>query len=131
MKAFQMKGLVVDDVEVLSAMDTHLPGESTSLILPVALKKDGGIRKTPFGPVPEEALVKLMAKAKKLAGSMLAAAGGGGAAAHPLRMDTWNACQSCEYQSICRFDGRRDRYRRAKPRGDAKVLEDVMKEAEP
>ena len=131
MKAFQMKGLVVDDVEVLSAMDTHLPGESTSLILPVALKKDGGVRKTPFGPVPEEALVKLMAKAKKLAGSMLAAAGGGGAAAHPLRMDTWNACQSCEYQSICRFDGRRDRYRRVQNQGDGKVLEDVMKEEKP
>ena len=94
------RGLLLDDKDVLTAMEHELGGH----FLPVKIKKDGSFYKTDalksladFGGL----LNDIEATIRKIGGELKR----GSASAHPLRRGDHNPCQYCEMKPICRhFD---------------------------
>ncbi len=93
-KKLRMDGLVLDDAEVITAMEHSAQGK----YIPVALK-DGAPAKRDH-VVSEQELTGVMRHIKGLVGGMARELHGGDVAALPLSGD-YDACAWCPYSAVC------------------------------
>ena len=94
-RQLKMSGLVLDDREIIEAMEAGAKGE----FIPAALKKDGTAdsRSSVLGP---EALGTVLEYSKRLIASMGRELSRGEASARPS-LKNENACRFCPYGAIC------------------------------
>lgn len=94
-KELRMSGLVLDDSEIIEAMEAGAKG----IFIPAALKKDG----TPdshSSVLPDEKLVRVLEYSKRLIATMGRELLRGEATARP-NMKNRSACQYCPYGAVC------------------------------
>lgn len=90
-----MSGLVLDDAEIIEAMEAGAKG----VFIPAVLKKDG----TPdshSSVLPDEQLLRVLEYSKRLIATMGHELLHGEAAARP-NMKNRSACQYCPYSAVC------------------------------
>ncbi|MGE6487668.1 helicase-exonuclease AddAB subunit AddB [Paenisporosarcina sp. NPDC076898] len=101
-KKYKMRGLLIDDANVLSEMDTEITG--TSKVIPARINKDGSISKS-FSKVVStqdmENLRTFVRKKHQQAGDGMLA---GDTRVLPYRMKDKTACDYCNFRSVCQFD---------------------------
>ena len=101
LKKYKLSGLVLNDKDIIQA----LASENVSLILPIALTKDGSINKnTLASAVTTEQFYTLknhiINKIKELGKDIL----DGKICAKPIKLGGATPCSYCKYHSICQFD---------------------------
>ena len=96
-KTLQLKGVVLSDVKVVSAMDA----EGTA-IGPV-FTKTGAVSSRANAYAREELQV-LLEHTKQTAANLADSIREGDISVSPAEMKGWNACQWCEYSAVCGFD---------------------------
>jgi len=101
-KKFKMRGLLIDDANVLNEMDTEISGFSK--VIPARINKDGSISKAFSKVVSAEDLVNLRTfvrtKHQQAGDGMLS----GDTRVLPYRMKDKTACDYCNFRSVCQFD---------------------------
>lgn len=98
-EVFQLRGITLSDVEVLSAMDG---GEAPWVIPPVYLRS-GELKKTARAlDMPQ--LTALLSHAREVAVALAGRLFGGETAISPARDTDRTACDRCDFQAVCRFD---------------------------
>ncbi|MCL2397954.1 MAG: PD-(D/E)XK nuclease family protein, partial [Defluviitaleaceae bacterium] len=106
LRSFKMSGILLDDGDVIHAMDRDI--EATSDILPVAFKKGS----TPEAPafkkessvVSREAFDALMEHVMTMAATCGEKIFVGGISANPAKHKGAAPCTYCDFRSICKFD---------------------------
>jgi ATP-dependent helicase/nuclease subunit B len=99
---FRLNGLAPDDIDLLQAQSPNF-----TQVLNVKVNADGGLRK---GTLVTDAngFAALMKKTLEKAGEHLDAIRSGLAQAAPAILRQQNACQYCDWRSICQYDERLD-----------------------
>ena len=85
-EVFQLRGIALSDVEILSAMD----GGDTPWVLPPMYLKSGELKKTARALTMPQ-LTALLSHARETASS-------------PARDPDRCACDRCDFRAVCRFD---------------------------
>lgn len=101
-KKYKMRGLLIDDANVLSEMDTEIAG--TSKVIPARINKDGSISKSFSKVVSTQDMANLrtfVRKKHQQAGDGMLA---GDTRVLPYRMKDKTACDYCNFRSVCQFD---------------------------
>ncbi|MFT8871732.1 MAG: helicase-exonuclease AddAB subunit AddB [Sporolactobacillus sp.] len=129
MKAFKMKGLLLEDADALLLHD-HAARASRSLVAPFGFTKAGGLYKG-SSVVSAQQLAALTAHTRgvmKQAGQAIAA---GTIDISPYRTGQLQACTYCPYRSVCQFDQsqRGNQYRQLARMPDGEVLKRIEEEA--
>ena len=96
-KTLQLKGVVLSDVKVVSAMDAE-----GSAIGPV-FTKSGGVSARANAYSREE-MQALLDHTRQTAADLADGIREGDISVSPAEMKGWNACQWCEYSAVCGFD---------------------------
>lgn len=96
-KTLQLKGVVLSDVKVVSAMDA----EGTA-IGPV-FNKDGRVKASANAYSPEE-MQSLLNHTRQTAADLADSIRAGEISVSPAEIKGWSACQWCEYSAVCGFD---------------------------
>ncbi|MED0736007.1 helicase-exonuclease AddAB subunit AddB [Aneurinibacillus thermoaerophilus] len=119
-KRFKMKGLVVEDDEIVRLMDSELDVSGSSDIIPVAIKKNGE-----FASRSKVISVERLDQLRRYTRSLIKEIGqritDGDVAIDPYRHKARTACTYCAYKAVCQFDPF------IKP-GEFRVLRDEDKE---
>ena len=90
-KELRLKGVVLADAEVISAMDAEEPGFSVEKVF----NADGTVSRNATA-VDREEMGALLRHAQKLAAELAGQIRGGRIAAQPAALGEWNACLYCE-----------------------------------
>ena len=98
-KELRLKGVVLADAEVISAMDAEEPGFSVEKVF----NADGTVSRNATA-VDREEMGALLRHAQKLAAELAGQIRGGRTAAQPAALGEWNACLYCEYKGVCGLD---------------------------
>ncbi len=101
-KSFKMNGLVVEDPEVIEAMDNQIDGYSN--VIPVRLNKDGAVSASQSKTVSKEdmqAVRRFVRNKHQNAGNGILA---GDTSITPYKLKEDTPCQFCSYRSVCQFD---------------------------
>lgn len=100
MKKFKMKGLLIDDPEIIKEMDREMDGNS--LIIPARINKDGSLGKSEAASAHQFQLLREHVKniVVKQCENML----NGDISISPCKNNTSIPCDYCLYSSICAFD---------------------------
>ncbi|MEZ2659830.1 helicase-exonuclease AddAB subunit AddB [Aneurinibacillus aneurinilyticus] len=101
-KRFKMKGLLVENEEIVRLMDTELE-TGYSDILPVALKKDGGFYST-SRVISSERLDQLRRYTRAMIREVGQRITDGDISIYPYRHKKRIACTFCTFKSVCQFD---------------------------
>jgi ATP-dependent helicase/nuclease subunit B len=101
-KRFKMKGLLVEDEEIVRLMDTELE-TGYSDILPVAIKKDGGFYSTSKVASAEQ-FEQLRRYTRRIIQDIGKRITDGEVSIAPYRRKKRTACTFCSYKSVCQFD---------------------------
>ena len=104
LKAYKMTGLLVDDMDVLVAMDENLADYTTSSVVPVRTSKTQGISKhfsRVIAPNDLHDLRKFVEKKHQYAGNQIIA---GDTAITPFELNGHTGCEYCSFRSVCQFD---------------------------
>ncbi len=121
-KKLRMDGLVLDDADVISAMEQGAAGK----YIPVALKD--GVPAKRDHVVSEQELTEVMRHIKGLVGAMAKELHGGDVAALPLSGD-YDACAWCPYSAVCGHE--RDDPTRAMQKWDRdEAIRELMKKGD-
>ena len=96
-KSLQLKGVVLSDVKVVSAMDA----EGTA-IGPI-FNKDGRVKAGANAYASEE-MQALLRHTRQTAADLADSIREGEISVSPAETKGWNACQWCEYSAVCGFD---------------------------
>lgn len=124
-KNFRMNGLVIDDKDVLSAMEKDLGG----LFIPINVTKDGSVNKTSLkNLVSLESFGKIFSYIDKKILSMADSLYDGKIAAVPSKGKV-DACAYCDYKTVCGFEDGKDTNDVSALKTDA-VMEIINKETE-
>ena len=131
MKKLKMKGLVVKDPDIVKEMDHDLEETSSSVVIPVSIKKDGTLSSKTHGATYEEfdILRKYVKETiKDLCEEMLS----GNIMIRPYKKNKFTSCEYCDYSTICQFDGsmKDNKYRNMNDKKDDEVLELMRKAVE-
>ena len=102
-KSFQMKGVVVSDINVIHAMDTSLV-DGTSDIIPVSINKSGEINNKKSSTLPIEDFYILQKKIKTIINQISKEILSGKIEIKPYKYSTQSGCDYCKYHTICMFD---------------------------
>lgn len=99
MKQFKLSGLVLEQLDVIKALDK----ENTGSIIPVSLNKDGSIKKGSSIATTDqfELLENHIIDAVKDLGTQILE---GKVSAKPFKLGEKNPCQYCNYSTICQFN---------------------------
>ncbi|HZG73285.1 MAG TPA: helicase-exonuclease AddAB subunit AddB [Chondromyces sp.] len=130
LKSFKMKGLILEDREVVTLMDETLDNGKTSQIVSAGIKKDGSL--TSASKVASEEQFSDMRKyVRKLyqdSGNRIMS---GDVEILPYKYKKKTPCQFCSYRSLCQFDQSLDEndYRLIIPEKPKEILELMHKEA--
>ena len=98
-KELRLKGVVLADAEVISAMDAEEPGFSVEKVF----NADGTVSRSATA-VDREEMGALLRHAQKLAAELAGEIRSGRIAAQPAALGDWNACLYCEYKGVCGLD---------------------------
>ena len=105
-KTYTANGVLIDDIEVLRAMEKDLTGK----YIPVRLKKDGA-----FTQASNVVTLAEMGHAMRSAGSAAAQLAKeisrGNKRRYPYRCAKVDACSYCDYRPVCRFEAGKDEAR--------------------
>lgn len=104
LKEYKMQGLLVEDSEVLLAMDETLDGGKTSIVIPARINKNNSVSASFSSVQPEEQLAEIQQFVRhkhEEAGNKILA---GDTAISPYRLKNRTACDYCNFKSICQFD---------------------------
>lgn len=132
LKNFKMKGLLLDNRDVIVEMDETLAeAGGRSNIIPAYLKKDGSTSASWSSVIHENdmaALQKFVRHKHKEAGKGILK---GDTSISPYRMKQKVACEYCSYKSVCQFDvnDAHQQYRALPIDKPEKVIEKIRKEA--
>ncbi|MBC7765457.1 MAG: helicase-exonuclease AddAB subunit AddB [Hyphomonadaceae bacterium] len=103
LEQFRMKGLLIDEIDVLEAMDEQLKTTARSSIIPVSFKQDGTIRKgasvasrEQLKNLQQHVRGKITQASEDILRGMVKAA--------PYELGLKNGCQYCPYHAACRFE---------------------------
>lgn len=101
-KKYKMSGLLIDNPQVLSEMDTEIEGYSK--VIPARINKDGSISKGSSKVISSEDMTNLRtfvrSKHQQAGDGMLS----GDTRVVPYRLKTKTACDYCSFRSVCQFD---------------------------
>ena len=126
MKRFKMKGLLIDDPEIIKEMDREMEGNS--LIIPARINKDGSLGKSQAASRHQFELLRSHVKnvIAKNCESMLS----GDISIKPCKNKDSVPCDFCMYSSICAFDPSIDDngYRYIYDKSDEEVWSLISKE---
>lgn len=103
LQEYKLRGLVNSDVDVVDAMDIRLDTTPKSDIVPITLKKDGGLSKA--SSVADENTIHKFIKHNK--DNFIETASNimdGHTEVAPLKFDNQLPCQFCSFQSVCHVD---------------------------
>ncbi|AJA48282.1 ATP-dependent helicase/deoxyribonuclease subunit B [Clostridium pasteurianum DSM 525 = ATCC 6013] len=100
MKKFKMKGLLIDDLEIIREMDREMEGNS--FIIPARINKDGSLGKSQAASKEQFELLRNHVKnvIAKNCENMLR----GNISIKPCKSKDSKPCDFCMYSSICTFD---------------------------
>ena len=101
-KSFKMNGLVVEDPDVIQAMDDRIDGYSN--VIPVRLNKNGSVSKGSSKTVEKddmETIRKFVRKKHQGAGNGIL---DGQTEVSPYRLKDDTPCQFCNFRAVCQFD---------------------------
>lgn len=101
-KSFKMNGLVVEDPEVIQAMDDGIDGYSN--VIPVRLNKSGAVSASQSKTVMKEdmqAIRRFVRSKHQNAGNGILE---GNTSITPYKVKEDTPCQFCSYRSVCQFD---------------------------
>ena len=121
-RQLRMSGLVLEDPEILQAMEDGAKGR----FIPASLKRDGTLGKG-SSALGEEDLRRVLQHSKRLIATMAAALARGEVAARPTMVNQ-NDCRFCPYGSVCgkEFDDKDVKQDRSEPEAVlAKMAEEV------
>jgi ATP-dependent helicase/nuclease subunit B len=126
-RQLRMRGLVLKDVSVASAMDRDI---AASDVIPVGLTRQGDFDRY-SSVVDESDFMALLQHAMGLVRAMGMEILKGRVAIDPFSKDGQNACTYCPYWSICHFDRLLpdNNFRILKSPGDDEIIARVRKEA--
>ncbi|WP_067840155.1 helicase-exonuclease AddAB subunit AddB [Amphibacillus sediminis] len=101
-KKYKMQGLLIDQEQVISLMDKELDTGMSSII-PAGLKKDGTLRSG-----SQVASTEMFDTLQDYVRSLMVRAGvaitSGDIELNPYQRAQQNACQFCDFKSLCQFD---------------------------
>lgn len=125
-RSYRLRGILLGEPEVLEAMDRNLaPGES-SLHVPVKLKADGSPDSRSSKVLPAGEMQLALHYARDKAAETAERIQAGDTEIAPFKSRGRDACQWCEYRSVCRFEpGRGGRYRKLKKMDKKGFFEDA------
>lgn len=123
LKAFKMSGIVLDDLEIIDAMERGLSG--TSKILPVSINQKGEIVKKWSKTANELQFDNLKKYIKKTVGEIGREILDGKVDISPCREGKKTACDYCKFHSICAFDSDTDAYRQISTLSDDDVFKEI------
>lgn len=126
-----LKGIIVDDLEVISNMDNEIIEKKSSDIIPVSFNKDGSTSKKSHTLAKNQfqaILNKTDNIAREISGKIL----DGAIDINPYRKEAGNKtpCSYCNYTGICQFDVSVDgnKYRKIKKQTKDDILLQLMME---
>ena len=96
-KTLQLKGVVLSDVKVVSAMD--MDGDALGKIF----NKNGTVASA-ANAYSQEEMQLLLDHTRQKAADLADGIRAGDISVSPAEMKGWNACQWCEYAAVCGFD---------------------------
>lgn len=102
-KAFQMKGLVLADINVIKAMDKKIEPSKKSDIIPVTLSKDGEISSRGSSTLTAEEIKELQKNVKKIIKELSSEIMRGNIDIKPYNYKGKTGCDFCSYRTICNF----------------------------
>ena len=108
--ALTRSGLLIDDPEILQAMENH---DDKFRFLPVKLKKDGQMSRDSIAS--SEQLGKLARFVDKTLHRLTSELSGGQISADPYKSGDNYPCKYCRYASVCGHDGKNFRYLKKYP----------------
>ena len=103
-KNFRMNGLVLADVEVVKMMDKNLTPGTKSDIIPVALTKDGSIKKNDATNLSAEEFKELGNKVIEIIKEISREILNGEIDIKPYNYNERTGCDFCHYKSVCMFN---------------------------
>lgn len=126
-REMRMEGLLVEDKEVLQAMDSGLAESNQSAVIPVSLKQDG----TPSASssvVSQEAMSALLTYAENIIRKNGTAILNGEFSVTPCQTDKGMTCATCDYMTLCQYDQNAEEAPRRilRKMSPAKALEQIM-----
>ena len=96
-KALRLRGVVLADTKVVDAMDEG------GYALGEMFNKDGGVKKNAPAYTAEE-MQQLLEHTKETAAVLADGIRAGDVAVSPAEVDSWSACQWCDYAAVCGMD---------------------------
>ncbi len=126
-RELRMEGLLVEDLQVLCAMDEALETARQSAVIPVSLKQDG----TPSAVssvISQDAMAALLTYAEGVIRKNGTAILAGEYAVAPCQTEKGMACLYCDYMALCQYDpGAEETPRRIlRKMAPKKALEQIM-----
>jgi len=97
--AFRTNGILIDDPEILRAMEKNLEGK----FIPVKLKKDGSFYST-SSVASLETMGRMLSCAADVAGKLASEIKSGKIGKNPYRCDALNSCNFCDLAPFCRYE---------------------------
>src|SRR5699024_2739544 len=101
--SFKLSGLLNSDDSVLDAFDTRLEPSYNSDIVPLGLKKDGGI-KSNSKVADEDTIYKFIKHNKKNFIETASSIMDGHTEVAPMKYNQILPCEFCNYKSVCHVD---------------------------
>ncbi|MBQ8589343.1 MAG: exodeoxyribonuclease V subunit gamma [Firmicutes bacterium] len=102
-KSFKMNGLMVDEPQVIRSVAGDF--EKTSSVLALSRKKDGTLSKTSESSVlSAEDFREFREEVSRTIRTLCQELVGGNISAEPRKTKTTDACQYCDFKSVCYFD---------------------------
>ena len=98
-QVFQLKGITLNDVEIVSAMDEG----SVPCVLPSLYQKNGELKKLAKA-LDAQQFAALLTHAREVAVGLADRLFGGETEIAPTRDQSRTSCDFCDYRAICRFD---------------------------
>ncbi len=126
LKQFKMSGLLLNDADIVRAMDMGIKGSST--ILPAYLKQDGTLSESGGSYATSEQFKILSKYIRRTAGKIGHAILSGSVAVSPCKNNKQFPCRYCRFHPVCSFSPEIDPYRVALPFKDDVVWELLEKE---
>lgn len=112
---YRMSGILLDDIKILNAMDIELDSGVSSKIIPVKIKKDGEIAKTSKNNLKnKDEINELLENVEENIKGLSFKIKSGDISIKPYKYQKQTGCDYCPYKNICKFDIKKNHYRKIK-----------------
>ena len=106
LSAFKGDGLLIDDMDVLNAMDKGITGR----FIPAQLSAQGGFNKLRSKVESLEKMGQLLDKAASVSGKLATMMYDGNIQTNPYKK-VMSSCEHCDYKAVCRIDRKNENIR--------------------